>query len=82
MIVTILLAFYENPSRKKNIKHSCPEQYLISKVKNNILLRYYFFDYKHLFFLNTPHESEMNFIENNYLPGLLMSYPTLLHATA
>ena len=31
MIVTILLAFYENPSRKKNIKHSCPEQYLISK---------------------------------------------------
>ena len=28
-----------------------------------------------------PYQSEINFIENKYLPGLLMSYPRLLHVT-
>ena len=34
------------------------------------------YGYKHLLFSYQP---EMNFIENKYLPGLLMSYPGLLH---
>ena len=37
------------------------------------------YDYKHLPLSNRPQQPEMNFIENKYLPGLLMSCPGLLH---
>ena len=38
------------------------------------------FAYKHLALSNKPYQPEKNFIENKYLPGLLMSFP-LLHVT-
>ena len=39
------------------------------------------YDYKHLPFANKSYQTEMNFTENKYLTGLLMSCPGLLHVT-
>ena len=36
---------------------------------------------KHPPFSNKPYQPEMDFIENKYSPGLLMSYTELLHVT-
>ena len=48
---------------------------------NPDLLFIYCHDYKHLPFSNKPYQPEMNFIENKYSPGLLMSCSGLLHVT-
>ena len=39
------------------------------------------YDHKHLLFSNKPYQPEMNFIQNKYLPGLLMLCPGSFHAT-
>ena len=39
------------------------------------------YDYKHLPLSNKPYQPKMNFIENKYLPVILMSRPGLLHIT-
>ena len=59
------------------------KKFLISKVKKYTveMCISFCYDCKYLSFSNKRYQPEMNFIENKYLTGLLMSYPGLLHVT-
>ena len=58
-----------------------PDSRYVSSNPAVEMLIIFCYDYKHLSFSNKPYQPEINFIENKYLTGLLMSCPGLLPVT-